>query len=87
MLRCVSTSRVLCLQVSQHSLQNRMSCSSLACVFGVSLLRPPAGPLPLEHLDQINLFTQILLEHFHPVFGSRCPPEHVDRHTPVQVTP
>ncbi|XP_034382179.1 rho GTPase-activating protein 8-like isoform X3 [Cyclopterus lumpus] len=65
--------------VSQHSLVNRMSPSNLACVFGVNLVRSQRGSVSLAELNPIHLFTEILVEHFHTVFGSRC--------TPAQGTP
>ncbi|KAI9518127.1 hypothetical protein NQZ68_040248 [Dissostichus eleginoides] len=60
--------------VSQQSVENRMSPSNLSCVFGVNLLRPPHGSISLSSLTPINMFTEILIQHFPSVFGSRCPP-------------
>lgn len=63
--------------VSQQSVENRMSPSNLSCVFGVNLLRPPHGSLSLSSLTPINMFTEILIQHFPSVFGSRCPPAQI----------
>lgn len=63
--------------VSQESIVNKMSASNLACVFGVNLLWPRHGSISLTALTPINIFTEILIEHFHAVFGSRCPPAQV----------
>ncbi|KAM7367416.1 hypothetical protein PAMP_015320 [Pampus punctatissimus] len=60
--------------VSQESITNKMSASNLACVFGVNLVWPRQGSISLTALTPINIFTEILIEHFHSVFGSRCPP-------------
>lgn len=57
--------------VSQESLSNRMSASNLACVFGVNLLWPPLGSVSLSALTPVNICTEILIEHFPTVFGSR----------------
>lgn len=54
-----------------------MSPSNLACVFGVNLVWPRHGSISLTALTPINIFTEILIEHFHTVFGSRCPPGQV----------
>lgn len=56
---------------------NRMSPANLACVFGINLVRPRHGSVSLSALTPINIFTEILIEHFHTVFGSRCPPAQV----------
>lgn len=58
----------LLLQVSQESLINKMSSSNLACVFGVNMVRPQRGSTPLGALTPINIFTEILIQHFHCVF-------------------
>uniref|UniRef100_UPI0037E8E04C rho GTPase-activating protein 8-like n=1 Tax=Semicossyphus pulcher TaxID=241346 RepID=UPI0037E8E04C len=63
--------------VSQESIANKMSPSNLACVFGVNLVWPRHGSFSLTALTPINIFTEILIEHFHAVFGSRCPPAQV----------
>lgn len=60
-------------QVSQESIVNKMSPSNLACVFGVNLVWPRHGSISLSALMPINVFTEILIEHFHTVFGSRGP--------------
>ncbi|KAJ7987941.1 hypothetical protein DPEC_G00318460 [Dallia pectoralis] len=60
--------------VSQQSLINKMSPSNLACVFGVNLAWPRQGSVSLTALTPINIFTEILIEHYHAVFSSRCPP-------------
>ncbi|RVE56821.1 hypothetical protein OJAV_G00224900 [Oryzias javanicus] len=57
-------------RVSQEILFNRMSSSHLACVFGVNLLWPRRGSISLSALTPINVFTEILIEHFPAVFGS-----------------
>uniref|UniRef100_A0A3Q3WG03 Uncharacterized protein n=1 Tax=Mola mola TaxID=94237 RepID=A0A3Q3WG03_MOLML len=59
--------------VSQESLVNRMSPANLACVFGINLVRPRHVSVSLSALTPINIFTEILIEHFPAVFGSRCP--------------
>ncbi|KAM3587483.1 uncharacterized protein V6R79_006546 [Siganus canaliculatus] len=63
--------------VSQQSIENKMSPSNLACVFGVNLAWPRHGSISLTALTPINIFTEILIEHFHTVFS--C--------SPAQVTP
>nr|XP_040031335.1 rho GTPase-activating protein 8-like isoform X2 [Gasterosteus aculeatus aculeatus] len=64
--------------VSQQSIVNKMSSSNLACVFGVNLLWPGHAPLSLAALTPINMCTEILVEHFPSVFGSRNPPSQRD---------
>lgn len=59
--------------VSQESVVNRMSASNLACVFGVNLLWPRHRSISLSELTPINVFTEILIEHFHAVFESPGP--------------
>ncbi|KAM9824604.1 rho GTPase-activating protein 8-like [Neosynchiropus ocellatus] len=63
--------------VSRESIVNKMSASNLACVFGVNLVWPRQGSIALSALTPINVFTHILIEHYHSVFGSRCPPSQV----------
>ncbi|XP_045894713.1 rho GTPase-activating protein 8-like isoform X1 [Micropterus dolomieu] len=63
--------------VSRESIVNKMSPSNLACVFGVNLVWPRHGSISLTALTPINIFTEILIEHFPTVFGSRCPPAQV----------
>lgn len=58
--------------VSQESISNKMSASNLACVFGVNLIWPRHGSVSLTALTPINICTEILIEHFHTVFSSRC---------------
>lgn len=65
------------LQVSQESIINKMSPSNLACVFGVNLVWPRHGSISLTALTPINIFAELLIEHVHTVFGSRCPPAQV----------
>lgn len=57
-------------QVSKESIINKMSPSNLACVFGVNLVWPRHGSVSLVALTPINIFTEILIEHFLTVFGS-----------------
>ncbi|KAF6738464.1 Rho GTPase-activating protein 8 [Oryzias melastigma] len=57
-------------RVSQEILFNKMSASNLACVFGVNLVWPRHGSISLSALTPINIFTEILIEHFPAVFGS-----------------
>ncbi|XP_063072890.1 rho GTPase-activating protein 8-like [Engraulis encrasicolus] len=59
--------------VSQHSIENKMSPSNLACVFGVNLARPPQGTVSLRALTPLNIFTELLVEHYATIFGCRCP--------------
>lgn len=56
--------------VSKESIINKMSPSNLACVFGVNLVWPRHGSVSLVALTPINIFTEILIEHFLTVFGS-----------------
>ncbi|KAM9845868.1 rho GTPase-activating protein 8-like isoform 2-T2 [Aulostomus maculatus] len=60
--------------VSLESIFNRMNSSNLAYVFGVYLVRPRHSSFSLSALTPVNIFTEILIEHFHTVFGSCCPP-------------
>ncbi|KAL2102875.1 hypothetical protein ACEWY4_002043 [Coilia grayii] len=59
--------------VSQQSIENKMSPSNLACVFGVNLARPPQGTVSLGALTPLNIFTELLVEHYSTIFGCRCP--------------
>lgn len=61
-------------QVSQESIVNKMSPSNLACVFGVNVVRPRHGSVSLSALTPINIFTEILIEHFHTVFAAGSTP-------------
>lgn len=63
--------------VSQESIINKMSASNLACVFGVNLFWPRHGSISLSALTPINIFTEIIIEHFSAVFNSRCSPAQV----------
>lgn len=63
--------------VSQESISNKMSSSNLACVFGVNLAWPPQGTVSLSAISPLNIFTELLIEHYHTIFGSRCPPQQV----------
>ncbi|XP_047431490.1 rho GTPase-activating protein 8-like [Mugil cephalus] len=63
--------------VSQESIANKMSASNLSCVFGVNLVWPRHSSISLSALTPLNIFTEILIEHFPTVFGSRCPPGQV----------
>ncbi|XP_072310019.1 rho GTPase-activating protein 8-like [Eucyclogobius newberryi] len=56
--------------VSQESITNKMSPSNLACVFGVNLVWPRHNSVSLTALTPINIFAEILIEHFHTVFIS-----------------
>uniref|UniRef100_A0A3Q3FKV7 Rho GTPase activating protein 8 n=2 Tax=Labrus bergylta TaxID=56723 RepID=A0A3Q3FKV7_9LABR len=75
----IVTKFLLCFlhMVSQESIVNKMSPSNLACVFGVNLLWPRHGSFSLNALTPVNIFTEILIEHYHAVFGSRSPPAQV----------
>uniref|UniRef100_A0A8C8DGU5 Rho GTPase activating protein 8 n=1 Tax=Oryzias sinensis TaxID=183150 RepID=A0A8C8DGU5_9TELE len=50
--------------VTQEIIFNKMSASNLACVFGVNLVWPRHGSISLSALTPINIFTEILIEHF-----------------------
>uniref|UniRef100_A0A8B9LQU7 Rho GTPase activating protein 8 n=1 Tax=Astyanax mexicanus TaxID=7994 RepID=A0A8B9LQU7_ASTMX len=63
--------------VSQESISNKMSSSNLACVFGVNLAWPPQGTVSLSAISPLNMFTELLIEHYHTIFSSRCPPQQV----------
>ncbi|MBN3307980.1 RHG08 protein, partial [Amia calva] len=63
--------------VSQESIRNKMSPSNLACVFGVNLIWPRQGSVSLSALTPLNIFTEILIEHYSTVFSSRSPPNQV----------
>ncbi|KAM3858909.1 rho GTPase-activating protein 8-like [Diretmus argenteus] len=63
--------------VSQESITNKMSPSNLACVFGVNLVWPAQGSVSLRALTPINIFTEILIEHYDTVFSCRSPPGQV----------
>uniref|UniRef100_A0A3P9H2P6 Rho GTPase activating protein 8 n=1 Tax=Oryzias latipes TaxID=8090 RepID=A0A3P9H2P6_ORYLA len=57
--------------VTQEIIFNKMSASNLACVFGVNLVWPRHGSISLSALTPINIFTEILIEHFPAVFVSK----------------
>nr|XP_023647289.1 rho GTPase-activating protein 8 isoform X4 [Paramormyrops kingsleyae] len=57
--------------VSQESIINKMSPSNLACVFGVNLIWPNHGSVSLGALTPINIFTELIIEHYPKVFSSR----------------
>ncbi|XP_030641436.1 rho GTPase-activating protein 8-like [Chanos chanos] len=63
--------------VSKESLINKMNPSNLACVFGVNLAWPSQGSVSLSALPSLNIFTEILIEHYHMVFSTRSPPAEV----------
>lgn len=75
----IVTKFLLCFlhMVSQESIVNKMSPSNLACVFGVNLVWPRHGSISLSALTPVNIFAEILIEHYPAVFGSRCPPAQV----------
>ncbi|KFP66605.1 Rho GTPase-activating protein 8, partial [Cariama cristata] len=54
--------------VSQESIYNRMTASSLACVFGVNLIWPSKGTASLSALVPLNLFTELLIDFYTNVF-------------------
>ncbi|KAL0964914.1 hypothetical protein UPYG_G00274330 [Umbra pygmaea] len=59
--------------VSLQSVVNKMSPSNLACVFAVNLSWPPRGSVSLTALTPLNIFTEILIEHYPTVFSTRHP--------------
>ncbi|XP_006633705.2 rho GTPase-activating protein 8 [Lepisosteus oculatus] len=63
--------------ISQESIRNKMNPSNLACVLGVNLIWPPQGSVSLSELNPLNIFTEILIEHYHTVFSTRSPPNQV----------
>uniref|UniRef100_A0A8C0FQH8 Rho GTPase-activating protein 8 n=1 Tax=Bubo bubo TaxID=30461 RepID=A0A8C0FQH8_BUBBB len=60
--------------VSQESIYNRMTASSLACVFGLNLIWPSKGTASLSALVPLNLFTELLIDFYTNVFNSRTVP-------------
>ncbi|XP_053912169.1 rho GTPase-activating protein 8 isoform X2 [Cuculus canorus] len=60
--------------VSQESLYNRMTASSLACVFGLNLIWPSKGTASLSALVPLNLFTELLIDFYANIFNSRTVP-------------
>ncbi|MGH0159537.1 UNVERIFIED_CONTAM: hypothetical protein FKN15_069178 [Acipenser sinensis] len=63
--------------VSQESIHNKMTPSNLACVFGLNLIWPPRGTASFGALMPLNMFTELLIEHYSKVFSSRTPPSEV----------
>lgn len=63
--------------VSQESIHNKMTPFNLACVFGLNLIWPPRGTASLGALMPLNMFTELLIEHYSKIFGSRTPPSEV----------
>ncbi|KAF1657554.1 Rho GTPase-activating protein 8, partial [Aptenodytes patagonicus] len=60
--------------VSQESICNRMTASSLACVFGLNLIWPSKGTVSLSALVPLNLFTELLIDFYTNIFNSRTVP-------------
>ncbi|NXQ29271.1 RHG08 protein, partial [Alaudala cheleensis] len=60
--------------VSQESIYNRMTASSLACVFGLNLIWPLKGSTSLSALVPVNLFTELLIDFYTNIFNSRTVP-------------
>ena len=60
--------------VSQESIYNRMTASSLACVFGLNLIWPSKGTASLSALVPLNLFTELLIDFYMNIFSSRTVP-------------
>ncbi|NXB78524.1 RHG08 protein, partial [Donacobius atricapilla] len=60
--------------VSQESIYNRMTASSLACVFGLNLIWPLKGTTSLSALVPVNLFTELLIDFYTNIFNSRRVP-------------
>ncbi|XP_033883279.3 rho GTPase-activating protein 8-like [Acipenser ruthenus] len=63
--------------VSQESIHNKMTPFNLACVFGLNLIWPPRGTASLGALMPLNMFSELLIEHYSKIFGSRAPPSEV----------
>ncbi|KAK2537616.1 Arhgap8 [Columba guinea] len=61
-------------EVSQESIYNRMTASSLACVFGLNLIWPSKGTASLSALVPLNLFTELLIDFYTNIFNSRTVP-------------
>ncbi|XP_075299035.1 rho GTPase-activating protein 8 isoform X3 [Opisthocomus hoazin] len=60
--------------VSQESIYNRMTASSLACVFGLNLIWPSEGAASLSALVPLNLFTELLIDFYTNIFNCRTVP-------------
>ncbi|XP_053575015.1 rho GTPase-activating protein 8 [Bombina bombina] len=58
-------------RLSQESITNKMTCSNLACIFGVNLIWPLEGVPSMNALVPVNTFTELLIEFYSKVFGSR----------------
>ncbi|XP_032044849.1 rho GTPase-activating protein 8 isoform X2 [Aythya fuligula] len=63
--------------VSHESIYNRMTASSLACVFGLNLIWPSKGTVSLSALVPLNLFTELLIDFYVNIFNSRTVPGEV----------
>ncbi|XP_071405905.1 rho GTPase-activating protein 8 isoform X3 [Pithys albifrons albifrons] len=63
--------------VSQESIYNRMTASSLACVFGLNLVWPSKGTASLSALVPLNLFTELLIDFYTNIFTARTVPGEV----------
>ncbi|NWW03448.1 RHG08 protein, partial [Oreocharis arfaki] len=61
--------------VSQESIYNRMTTSSLACGFGLNLIWPLKGTTSLNALVPVNLFTELLIDFYMNIFNSRTVPD------------
>eukprot|EP00075_Anas_platyrhynchos_P016899 XP_027306152.1 rho GTPase-activating protein 8 isoform X8 [Anas platyrhynchos] len=61
-------------EVSRESIYNRMTASSLACVFGLNLIWPSKGTVSLSALVPLNLFTELLIDFYMNIFNSRTVP-------------
>ncbi|KAM4677438.1 rho GTPase-activating protein 8 [Discoglossus pictus] len=61
-------------KVSQESISNKMTCSNLACVFGVNLIWPLEGSPSINALVPVNMFTELLIEFYPQIFNSRQVP-------------
>lgn len=71
---CIHLFMFIFSQVSQESIYNRMTASSLACVFGLNLIWPSKGPASLSALVPLNLFTELLIDFYMNIFNSRTVP-------------
>ncbi|KAK1204233.1 RHG08 protein, partial [Pygoscelis papua] len=60
--------------VSRESIYNRMTASSLACVFGLNLIWPSKGTASLSALVPLNLFTELMIDFYTNIFNSRTVP-------------
>ncbi|NXT80035.1 RHG08 protein, partial [Zapornia atra] len=60
--------------VSQESLYNRMTASSLACVFGLNLVWTSKGTASFNALVPLNLFTELLIDFYTNIFTSQTVP-------------